>query len=29
VAAQAEPLRLTDGYLFTRTEALWSFQAAE
>lgn len=29
MAAQAEPLRLTDGYLFTRTEALWSFQAAE
>jgi len=29
VAAQAEPLRLEEGYLYTRKEALWGFQAAE
>jgi hypothetical protein len=29
VAAQADPLSLGDGYLYTRTEALWMFQAAE
>jgi hypothetical protein len=29
VAAQAEALSLEDGYLYTRTEALWGFQAAE
>ncbi|MGH2392146.1 MAG: CU044_5270 family protein [Candidatus Limnocylindria bacterium] len=29
VAAEADPLSLGDGYLHTRTEALWGFQAAE
>jgi hypothetical protein len=29
IAAEADPLSLGDGYLYTRTEALWGFQAAE
>ena len=29
VAAEADPLSLGDGYLYTKTEAMWMFQAAD